>query len=332
MKIIADRNIPFIEGRIKDAEVLLLPAGEIDRDAVREADAIITRTRTRCDETLLGGSNVKLVATATIGTDHIDIAWCEQHGITVRNAPGCNAPGVALYVWGSLLRNGFVPEKSVLGVVGYGHVGSIVAEWGRELGARVLVCDPPREEAGFRDTEYMPLKEVLNQSDAVTIHTPLTHGGAYPSYHLIGEESIGELKSGSILVNAARGEVLDTRSVVTAIKDGRIATAIIDTWEGEPYMDKELLGLADVATCHIAGYSVEGKQRATRMALESVRDILGLEVDLSGLAGDYKKPLNMTAERIASAYNPEEMTRALKADPASFEYLRNHYSLHPELS
>lgn len=308
----------------------MVPADKIDRDLVRDADAIITRTRTCCDAILLEDSKVRLVATATIGTDHIDIPWCETHGITVRNAPGCNAPGVALYVWASLLRNGFDPNKSVLGVVGHGHVGSIVAEWGRELGATILVCDPLRKEAGFTDIEYLPFKEVLSQSDAITIHTPLTNTGSYPTYHLIGKESLNELKSGSILVNAARGAVIDTASVIDAIKCGKIGKSIIDTWEGEPYMDMELLRLADVATCHIAGYSVEGKQRATRMVLESVRDVLGLEVDLSGLAENYSKPLNMNAGSIISSYDPTEMTNALKSDPLSFEYLRNNYSLHYE--
>ncbi|MCM1491199.1 MAG: 4-phosphoerythronate dehydrogenase [Muribaculum sp.] len=330
MKIIADRNIPFLEGRISNAELIMTPADKIDKDLVRDADAIITRTRTHCDAKLLEDSKVRLVATATIGTDHIDIPWCETHGVTIRNAPGCNAPGVALYVWASLLRNGFDPDKSVLGVVGHGHVGSIVAEWGRELGANVLVCDPLRKEEGFTDFEYLPLEEVLSQSDAVTIHTPLTYSGLYPTYHLIGEDSLKEMKTGSILVNAARGAVIDTSSVISAIKCGDISKAIIDTWEGEPDIDRELLRLADVATCHIAGYSVEGKQRATRMVLESVRDVLGLEVDLSGLAENYSKPLNMDAESIVSAYDPTEMTNALKSDPLSFEYLRNNYSLHYE--
>lgn len=310
---------------------MVLPAAYINKEAVRDADAVLVRTRTRCDASLLEGSRVRLVATATIGTDHIDIPWCRENGIEVRNAPGCNAPGVALYVWASLLRSGFVPHESALGVVGCGHVGSIVAQWGRRLGARVLVCDPPRKDAGYGDMDYLPLEEVLEQSDAVTLHTPLTRGGKYPSYHLVNKESLQHLKPGATLVDAARGEVLETRSVVEAIRDGRIGKTIIDTWEGEPVIDRELLELASVATCHIAGYSVEGKQRATRMTLEAVSDILGLEVDLGGLAGDYEEPAGLTAGRIISAYDPAAMTAALKASPADFERLRNSYPLHLEL-
>lgn len=331
MKIIADKNIPFLEGRIEGAELILLPAPYINREAVEDADALIVRTRTGCNAGLLEGSKVKLVATATIGTDHIDLPWCKANGIKVCNAPGCNAPGVALYVWASLLRNGFDTDTSTLGVVGYGHVGGIVAQWGRRLGAKVLVCDPPRKDAGYTDIEYLPLEEVLRQSDAVTLHTPLTRDGLYPTYHLIGEESLSQLKSGAILVNAARGEVIDTKSVVKALKEGVIGKAVIDTWEGEPQVDAELLAISEIATCHIAGYSVEGKQRATRMALEAVRDVLGLYVDLSGLVGNYKEPEELTVRRIIDAFDPYEMTSSLKSNPENFEMLRNTYGLHSEL-
>ncbi len=331
MKIIADKNIPFIKGRIPEAELIQLPASEINTDAVKEADALIIRTRTHCDSKLLRDSNVKLIATATIGTDHIDIPWCNENGIAVRNAPGCNAPGVALYVWANLLRNGFDPEKSTLGVIGNGNVGSIVAQWGERLGARVLVCDPPRKEQGFTDREYLPLEEVLSQSDAVTLHTPLTRDGSHPTFHLIGKESIHYLKPGAIFINAARGEVADTDALIAAIERGSIRSAIIDTWEGEPNIDQRLLKLADTATCHIAGYSVEGKQRATRMALDAVGKTLGLKVMIDGLQGPYREPETLTSERIISAYDPTEMTEALKSAPESFERLRNSYPLHSEI-
>ncbi len=296
MKIIADKNIPFLEGRIKEAELIQLPASEIDAEVVKDADALIVRTRTRCDANLLGGSKVKLVASATIGTDHIDIPWCEENGIAVSNAPGCNAPGVALYVWSNLLRYGFDPSKDTLGVIGCGNVGGIVAAWGKRLGAKVLVCDPPRKEKGLTDHDYLPLEEVLQKSNAITLHTPLTRDGEHPTFHLINKESLEHLHPEAIFINAARGEVAKTDDLVEAIKNGRIRVAIIDTWEGEPSIDSHLLELADTATCHIAGYSVEGKQRATRMALEAVAKTLGLEVDLNGLQGPYEEPKNLTSE------------------------------------
>ncbi|MDE7350510.1 MAG: 4-phosphoerythronate dehydrogenase [Muribaculaceae bacterium] len=331
MKIIADKNIPFLEGRLPEVELIQLPASAIDADAVKDADALIVRTRTHCDVNLLKDSKVRLIATATIGTDHIDIPWCEDHGIIVRNAPGCNAPGVALYVWANLLRNGFDPAKHTLGVVGCGNVGSIVAEWGEILGARVLVCDPPRKESGESDREYLPLEDVLAKSDAFTIHTPLTHNGEHPTFHLINKDSIRHLRPGAIFINAARGEVADTGTILKAISDGTVKTAIIDTWEGEPHIDRRLLKLADTATCHIAGYSVEGKQRATRMALEAVEEALDTPVDVSGLQGAYMVPSGLTPERIMAAYDPKAMTSELKSNPEAFESLRNSYTLHKEI-
>ena len=346
MKIIVDEKVPFIEGRIKDAETVMLPASCIDRDAVRDADALIIRTRTRCDESLLAGSGVRMIATATIGTDHIDRDWCEANGITVRNAPGCNAPGVALYVWSCLLRTGFDPSRHTLGVAGCGNVGSIVAQWGRRLGARVLVCDPPRRDAGFSDHEYLDLRELLQESDAVTLHTPLTHDGAYPTFHMMGTDALGMMRKGATIVNAARGEVIDTRALIAAIGDGRIGKAIIDTWENEPDIDRHLLGMADIATCHIAGYSVEGKQRASRMALEALHETLGITIDTKGLQEAYKEPYSLSPDMILSHYDPAPMTETLKKcclnpeytpgsdrhpAPYPFEALRNSYPLHPEI-
>ena len=331
MKIIADKNIPFLEGRLQDAELILMSASDIDADAVKDADALIVRTRTICNKNLLERSKVKLIASATIGTDHIDIPWCLKNGIAVSNAPGCNAPGVALYVWSNLFRNGFDPARHTLGVIGCGNVGGIVAQWGEKLGVRILVSDPPRKEKGYTDREYLSLEEVLSQSDAVTLHTPLTHDGKYPTYHLINQYSISSLKPKSIFINAARGEVAETKALVKVIQEGKISRTIIDTWEGEPCIDLGLLQLADTATCHIAGYSVEGKQRATRMALESLAKTLGIEVDLDGLQGPYKEPSLLTPDLIIGSYDPAPMTKALKADPTSFEKLRNAYPLHKEL-
>lgn len=330
-KIVADSHIPFLSGRIPGADVVAVADSDITPALVRDADALLIRTRTRCGEPLLKDSKVRLIATATIGTDQIDLPWCAENGIVARNSPGCNAPGVALYVWASLLRQGFDPKGKTVAVVGCGNVGSIVAQWGRRLGARIIVSDPPRQEAGHSDWEYLPLEEVLSQADAVTFHTPLIRNGAHPTFHLMGEEQFSQLKRGAYFVNASRGEVVETRALCRAIREGRISKAVIDTWEGEPHIDRELLGLADVATFHIAGYSVEGKQRATRMVLESVRDVLGLDVDLNGLEGPYVEPADLSPARIAAAFNPQPLTEILREKPDDFERLRNSYPLHQEL-
>lgn len=335
MKIIADDNIPYIKGRLEGvAEVVYRDQHGFTPEIVRDADALIIRTRTRIDAELLEGSSVRLVATATIGTDQIDTGWCREHGITVRNSPGCNAPGVAQYVWSSLLRCGFRPGRDTLGIVGCGNVGSIVREWGKALGARVLVSDPPRElrekeTKTCSGIEYATLEEVLTNSDAVTLHTPLTRTGQHGTYHLIGERELGMVGDGKLIVNAARGPVVDFQALKRELSSGRIR-AVIDTWEGEPDIDEEILKLVEYGTFHIAGYSRQGKERATRMVIEAVEEKFGVKIDKSGLSGAYEGASGMTQERILASYDPAYDTAALREAPAAFDRLRADYHYREE--
>ena len=329
-RIIVDDNIPFIKGRLEPfADTVYADQFGFTPELVRDADAMVIRTRTRCDENLLKGSKVKIIATATIGMDQFDLGWCRDNGITCRNSPGCNAPGVAQYVWSALLRSGFDPERHTLGVVGCGNVGSIVADWGRRLGADVLVNDPPKAAAGASLRGLVELPELLREADAVTLHTPLTRDGEWPSFHLIGEAALALMKPGALLVNAARGPVADNAALRRAVASGHIR-AVIDTWEGEPKLDKELLSLLKYGTFHIAGYSLEGKQRATRMVLEAIGEHFGFAPDLSGLEGPYKAPARISAKAILDSYNPISDTLQLKADPDAFDTLRANYSFRRE--
>ncbi len=326
-RIIVDDNIPFIKGRLEPfADTVYADQFGFTPELVRDADAMVIRTRTRCDENLLKGSKVKIIATATIGMDQFDLGWCRDNG---RNSPGCNAPGVAQYVWSALLRSGFDPERHTLGVVGCGNVGSIVADWGRRLGADVLVNDPPKAAAGASLPGLVELPELLREADAVTLHTPLTRDGEWPSFHLIGEAALALMKPGALLVNAARGPVADNAALRRAVASGHIR-AVIDTWEGEPKLDKELLSLLKYGTFHIAGYSLEGKQRATRMVLEAIGEHFGFAPDLSGLEGPYKAPARISAKAILDSYNPISDTLQLKADPDAFDTLRANYSFRRE--
>lgn len=330
IRIIADDKIPFLRGRMESvADVSYVSPDAITREMVKNADALIVRTRTRCGAELLQGSSVGLVATATIGMDHIDLGWCRDNGIAVRNAAGCNAPGVAQYVWSVLLRNGFDPRKDTLGVVGYGNIGSIVADWGNRLGCRVLVCDPPRKRAGYSDVRYLSLSQVLNEADAVTFHIPLTRDCEDATFHLVGRRELDMLKRGAIVINAARGEVVDNAAWKLHLKEGK-TKAIIDTWEWEPNIDLELMRLATVATPHIAGYSLEGKQRATRMAIEAVEEYFGVECDKSGLEGAYSGGDGISMERICASYNPFVDTDNLRRTPDDFEGLRGRYDYRRE--
>lgn len=334
MKVIVDRNIPFVEGRLeKVSEVIYAAPSEITPELVKDADALIVRTRTKCDKELLEGSKVRFIASATIGTDHIDSSWCASNGITVANAPGCNAPAVAQYVWASILALGKKPEDITLGIVGKGNVGSIVADWGRRLGARIVVSDPPKMEAGIPDN-YMPLPRLLECCDVITLHTPLTFNGNHPTFHLIGKEELDILSSEAseasprVLINAARGEVVDNKTLYEAAREGKLRLAI-DTWEGEPEISRELLGVTEIATFHIAGYSAEGKSRATRMALDAFNRHFNLDVDLSGLEPDYS-PGRISPRLIADSYDPMADTAMLKKNPEDFERLRQDYNLRKE--
>lgn len=334
MKIVIDKDIPFIEGRIKGAEIVDIEDREIRPEVVKDADALLVRTRTKCGALLLQNSQVKLVATGTIGVDHIDREWCETNGITVRNSPGCNAPGVAQYVLSSLLKAGMDPEKDTIGIIGYGNVGRVVAKWAEELGFKVLISDAPRQELGFSDVDYRPMAEVLSKSDAVTLHVPLTKEGKYATYHLIGDKELEMMKPGAVLVNAARGGVVDESFLIPRLRsDGKSKPdlrAIIDVWEGEPEINAELADLAFISTQHIAGYSKEGKMRATRMILEALKDVMGVDVDLTGLELPMVPEITMTADIIANSYNPLEDSEILKSNIESFEKLRNGYNYRHE--
>lgn len=335
MRIVADADIPFLRGRLEPfAEMTYVAQDDFAPEVVRDADAMIIRTRTRCDRALLEGSRVRFIATATIGMDQFNLEDCAALGIRITNAPGCNAPAVSQYVWSSLLNLNIDPAKITIGVVGHGNVGTIVAEWGRLLGARVLLCDPFKKEDCDRrgvmpPVEYLPLEEVARQADVLTLHTPMTRSGKHPTYHLLGERELELMHDGAIVINAARGPVADNAALAREVSGGRLR-AIIDCWEGEPHMQPELLDAADIATCHIAGYSIEGKQRATRMALQAVGEFFGFSPDLSGLATPYKPKTYLNPDEVRQAFDPFALTAQLRANPDAFDTMRAAYEFRPE--
>lgn len=333
MKIVADRCIPFLEGLLESfATVDYIAPDSFTPESVRDADALLIRTRTKCDAELLEGSAVKFIGTCTIGMDQFDLPYCHSHNIATANAPGCNAPGVAQYVWSALLRAGLDPQRHTLGIVGYGHVGKIVAEWGRALGFNILVNDPPLEESGYLETAFTDLDTLLSESDAVTFHTPLTRSGLHATYHLFDKEKVAKLKQGGIIVNAARGPVTDTEALLEAhtTKGTRL---IIDTWEGEPDFSRKLLDASLFGTYHIAGYSLQGKQRATRMAVEALCRHFSLPIpDMHHLAAPYRTGVNVDATEILRSYDPGADTHALRQNPDGFEQMRDTYNFRSEPS
>ena len=329
MKIVADSKIPYLKGLLEPVaqEVLYVPGAEIDSTVVREAQVLLTRTRTRCDRTLLEGSQVQLIGTATIGTDHIDLDYCRSRGIAVVNAPGCNAPAVAQWVHASILqwlesRKALGPVT--LGVVGVGHVGSIVARWARQLGYRVLLNDPPRA-AVEGSAAFSPLEQLQQECDIITFHTPLTREGEWPTWHLCDEALLGGLCRCGLVLNAARGAVCDTRALLQW--GGDLA---IDCWEGEPAINRELLRKAFIATPHIAGYSLQGKQRGTAMIVEALNRRYGWSIKPTKASTPQHGADHVTAQSILESYNPLADTARLKTLPESFEHLRNSYPLRQE--
>lgn len=321
--IIIESHIPFADGILdRVANVKRLAPAEITPETVRNADALVVRTRTRCNEALLAGSRVKAIATATIGTDHIDLDYCRQAGIFTANAPGCNAPAVAQYVLSAINTLTDRARGTTIGIVGVGHVGKIVEAWARAAGFTVLLCDPPRAEAegryGFSD-----LSEIADKADIITFHTPLDPS----TRHMADTDFFRSLRRRPIVINAARGPITDTEALLTAIATHRISAAVIDCWEKEPDIDRELLRLADIATPHIAGYSLEGKRRATAMALNAIIGALNLPTERLPVL---PVPATPSLSRISESYNPLTDTAKLKSSPESFEDLRNHYEYRPE--
>ena len=348
MKIVCDNKIPFIRGVFEPyAEVVYLPGKETTAEVVRDADAIVTRTRTKCDAALLAGSSVKVIATATIGFDHIDTAWCEGNGILWRNAPGCNSWSVKQYIGAVLVtlarRRCLRLSGMTLGVVGVGNVGSKVAKTAEALGMKVLLCDPPRARREGPEG-FVSLDELVAASDIVTLHVPLSREGEDATWHLFDADRLATMRPGQILFNSSRGPVVDNAALKAALQAKTLRAAVLDVWEGEPEPDRELMSLLDIATPHIAGYSADGKANGTMSSVRTVASVLGLPLTdwrPDGIPAP-AQPLDFTldaagkdlqavlSEALLYTYDILADDRALRADPAAFERLRGDYPIRRE--
>ena len=323
MKVVIDHKIPYIKEAIEKIadEVVFLPGHAFTREVVKDADALIVRTRTHCTRELLEGSQVKFIATATIGYDHIDVDYCREAGITWTNCPGCNAGSVEQYVYSVLLllerEKGLELEKSTIGIVGVGHVGSRVKRMAESLGMRVLLNDPPRSDKG--EQGFVDLETIARECDVITFHTPLNREGTYATYHLVDEDFLFSLKRTPYIINSSRGEVVDTASLLAALSAGKVKDAIIDTWEYEPNISRELMEVALISTPHIAGYSADGKANATRMSLEALCEFFGME-----------KNFSISPDEGPKDYDPTRDSEWLKASPEKFEWFRGNYPVRRE--
>ena len=312
MQVIIDKGIPFLEGVFpSEIEVTFLSPEEITAESVRKADALFVRTRTRINKELLHGSQVRFVATATIGFDHIDQNYCREAGIRWVSCPGCNAQAVCDYVEEAISSIKSDKTYLTIGIVGYGHVGKLVAQMAESKGYKVLLSDPP---LGIGSS----LKEIAPQCDVLTFHTPLTHDGEYPTFHLCNADILHLCKHNVLIINAARGGIIDEQALLSTI-NSQLSTAI-DCWEGEPSLNKELVQKVDLASFHIAGYSIQGKMNASEMCLRAFCEffslpILSINKKLVPLQGD-SEPGWL-----------KRITDQLKAEPEHFEQLRKQYKL-----
>lgn len=310
MTIVVDAHIPYLVEAVRNAwpevDIFPLESEQIDAEAVRQADVLVVRTRTRVNEALLAGSSVRLVCTATIGYDHIDTAYCEAHGIRWMACPGCNAQAVCDYIEEALdeitqstIHN---PHKPTIGIVGVGHVGSLVVKMAERKGYKVLLNDPPKKIG-------VSLDEIAHNCDIITFHTPLDKS----THHLCDSRFLSQCKPGALIINAARGGVVDEQAI---LRTGH--PYILDTWENEPHICSEVLQHAFRASMHIAGYSVEGKRNASQTCLDGIAKTFSLP------------PVSLPQMNSHGDTAPGwlgRITCQLQAQPEAFETLRKNYSL-----
>lgn len=292
MRIVADENIPLLDAFFAGfGEIQRLPGRSIDRAAVADADILLVRSVTPVTRALLEGSPVRFVGTCTIGTDHLDLDYFQQAGIQWSSAPGCNARGVVDYVLGSLLTlaeiEGVDLTQRTYGVVGAGQVGGRLIKVLKALGWNVLVCDPPRQAVEGGD--FVSLEEILQRCDVISLHTPLDKEGANPTWHLLGQTRLQQLKRGSWLINASRGAVVDNAALHDTLLEREDLQAVLDVWEGEPKVNTDLADLCVIGTPHIAGYSLDGRQRGTAQIYQALCRFLGQEAQIN-LADLLPKP------------------------------------------
>jgi erythronate-4-phosphate dehydrogenase len=349
MKIVADDKIPFLRGALEPfAEIIYIPGKQISKKDLTDADALLIRTRTKCTESLLEGTKIRFIGTATIGFDHIDTQYCESQKIIWTNAPGCNSSSVQQYIAAALLKIASADncnlEGKTLGIIGVGNVGSKVEKLARAIGMNVLLNDPPRERLEGSDN-FESFETVLSESDIISVHVPLNLPGEDSTYHLFNEDSFGKIKRGAWFINSSRGEVADTKSLKKSIEKGILKGTIIDVWENEPEIDRDLMQMSIIATPHIAGYSTDGKANGTAMVVNSLgkyfrlpfknwypRNVPSPAVPHISIECRGKSEEEILREAVNHSYNIEEDNSKLRNSPADFEKLRGDYPLRREFT
>lgn len=351
IKIIADDKIPFLKGVLEPfADIQYLPPLQITKDTIKNADALLVRTRTKCDINLLENSPVKFIGTATIGFDHIDTVYCEAKGIKWINAPGCNSSSVKQYIAAALMTIAKVKkiklEEMNIGIVGVGNVGSKVEKIAKIFGMNVLLNDPPRERIE-KNGEFVSLDYLVDNSDIITFHVPLNMDGIDKTFHLADRSFFEKFDNSKILINTSRGEVVETNALKQAITNKLISACVLDVWENEPLIDNELLNLVDIATPHIAGYSVEGKANGIAACVNALNEFFGLGIEQNWFPTNLpsstrskeiridclgKSNQDFFFELLTATYDILEDDKRLRNSISDFEKLRSEYPVRREFN
>lgn len=336
MLAIVDSAIPYLKGILEPHFVVeYLPSHAITTEKCRNADVLLIRTRTLCNATLLEGSSIQFIGTATIGTDHIDLEYCHQHQITVVNAPGCNAWAVVQWVVSILIQIRRYAAAEVLdrpiGIVGCGAIGGRLAKLLEIFHIETLLCDPYLEETA--PFSYTGLARIAHECSIITIHTPLTTTGRYPTYHLLDHSFFSSLKRHPYILHAARGGIVDDFALFEAHLHHKVAAYYLDVYEEEndeiPYA---IIEDAKIATPHIAGYSIEGKLAATQTIVNKLSDFFSVPLATPQLP-DEKHPfiIGQSLDELAKTYDIEHDSQSLKKAPQQLEKLRTEYKLRHDL-
>jgi erythronate-4-phosphate dehydrogenase len=279
MIIAVDEDLPYWkEALSRLGPIRPFPGRSLKAADLHDVDALVVRTITPVNASLLDGTSVRYVAAASAGVDHVDQPFLNSRGIQFGYAAGSNADSVSEYILTALhvvaSRRGWDLSSKSLAVIGVGNVGSRVARKAQALGMNVRLCDPPlRDVTG--DPRYQSLDSVL-EADILTFHVPLVSGGPYPTRHMLDRQMLDRLSPQQFLINSSRGEVFDSQELKTALKAKRISGAVLDVWEGEPHVDYALLELLEIGTPHIAGSSLDAKIRATEMTREELSGFFGI--------------------------------------------------------
>ncbi len=286
MKILADENMPYAEDLFREfGEVELVDGRSITAARAADADVLLVRSVTKVNQQLLANNEkLKFVGSATIGTDHVDIDYLSSRGISFSNAPGCNAIAVREFAFIAMLelaqRFSSPLNGKTVGIVGAGNTGTAVARCLMAYGVNVVMCDPIKEAEGD-SRSFCTLDDLIAQCDVISLHVPLTQNGEFKTWYLFDEKRLNSLKKNTWLLNCCRGEVIDNSALIKVKQTRSDLKLVLDVWEGEPLPMIDLISLTEIATPHIAGYSVEGKARGTLMLYQKVCELFGKPVNAS---------------------------------------------------